>query len=108
MLSLELQGFTIGLQCKVMWYLPLFVASWLLVGKCHIWNLVGKYLMDSLGSWSTGIQSCPHYFNGVVSFVWYILTHVNFFTCMLCLLIYVHLRRHSQTHGFFLVDEVLN
>jgi hypothetical protein len=101
MLNLELQGFTIGLQCKVMWYLPLLVVSWLLLGKCHIWILVGKSLMDLLGSWSNGIQSCPHCFNGVVSCVWSILTHADFFICMLCLLFSIHLKRHSQTHRFF-------
>jgi len=101
MFSLELQGFTIGLQGKVMWYMPYLVVSWLLVGKCHIWIFLGKSLMDLLGSWSNGIQSCPHYFNGIVSFVWSIVAHANFFICMLCLLFFIHPRRHSQTLGFF-------
>jgi hypothetical protein len=57
MLSLELQGFSIGLQCKAIY--PYLVVSWLLVGKCHILILVGKFLMDLLSSWSNGIQSCP-------------------------------------------------
>jgi hypothetical protein len=101
MLPLELQGFTIGLQCKSMWYLPLFVASWLLVGKCNIWILVGKFLMDLLGFWSDAIQSCHHYFNGVVYCVWSILAHANFFIYMLCLFLLFTQRNISRHLVYF-------
>jgi hypothetical protein len=59
MLSLELQGFKIGIQCKVMWYLPLPCYFVTFGGKMSYVNFGGKVYNGLTWFLIQWYPSCP-------------------------------------------------